>query len=372
MNPEVGIKACGCLTALGDEVETAARLRAGVIGLKPVPVLGPDGGDLVPIALCSDWGERIPPRWFASAESLRQRIPEAPWGKPGFPIFLSSSNFGVGNLLAFRRGEGKEHLKVATPGDCVDALCQFLDFGPDRTIVSHACVSSLVALEMARRSIEHGGAEQAIVFSFDFMSPFVAGGFHALKILNSHFPAPFEDRDEGSIGLGDGVAFAVLSRQVGCHKISPVFLHNEMWHFTGNKPDGDGFRAMKPWLKSIVGDRDVWIKGHGTGTLDAGRLEVESLMELCPEAPLVSWKGSLGHTLGSCGLVELAVALSATAQGTIPPTLGLTGKALASNVATDPFGAGDYKGFVLLADAFGGAHAAVLCFDRCLNGIYTR
>ena len=28
-----------------------------------------------------------------------------------------------------------------------------------------------------------------------------------------------------------------------------------------------------------------------------------------PGAPVVSWKGSLGHTLGSCGLVELAVAL---------------------------------------------------------------
>ncbi|RKX33943.1 MAG: hypothetical protein DRP71_08675 [Verrucomicrobia bacterium] len=357
---EVGIEACGCLTALGDETQTAEALNAGVIGLKPVPVLGSDGGDLVPIALCSDWRERIPPRWFASADSLRSRIPVAPWGDPGFPVFLSSSNFGVGNLLAYCRGGSEAHLAYATPGDCVESLCDSFGWGPDRTIVSHACVSSLVALELARRSIEHGGAEQAIVFSFDFVSPFVAGGFHALKILNPLFPAPYEDRKEGSIGLGDGAAFAVLSRKPQENLVSPAFLYNEMWHFTGNQPEGEGFRALEPWLRQTVGERKVWIKGHGTGTLEAGRLEAESLAELCPQAPLVSWKGSLGHTLGSCGLVELAVALAAVDRGVVPPTVGLSGSAFAPNVATDSFDAQPFDGLLLLANAFGGAHAAIL------------
>ncbi len=360
MNPEVGIEAFGCLTALGDEVETAAGLNAGVIALKPVPVLGHDGGDLVPIALCSDWRECTPPRWFASAASLRDRIPVVPWGEPGYPIFVSSSNFGVGNLLAWRRGGPEAHLAYATPGDCVDALCDSFEWGPDRTVVSHACVSSLVALELARRSVEHGRAEQAIVFSFDFVSPFVAGGFHALKILNPLFPAPYEDRDEGSIGLGDGAAYAVLSRKPRKYQISPAFLHNEMWHFTGNQPEGDGFRALEPWLRQTVGERKIWIKGHGTGTLEGGRLEAESLAELCPQAPLVSWKGSLGHTLGSCGLVELAVALAAIDRGTIPPTVGLSGPTFATNVAKRPFDAQPFDGLLLLANAFGGAHAATL------------
>ena len=275
-------------------------------------------------------------------------------------MFFSSSNFGVGNLLAFKSGAEKGHLEFATPTDCVNALCRVFGWGADRTIVSHACVSSLVALELARRSVEYGGAENAIVFSFDFVSPFVAGGFHALKILNPLFPAPYEDRDEGSIGLGDGAAFAVLSPEPRKHRISPTFLHNEMWHFTGNQPEGEGFRALEPWLRQTVGERKIWIKGHGTGTLDAGRLEAESLAELLPRAPLVSWKGSLGHTLGSCGLVELAVALAAAEGGTIPPTLALSGRAFAANVAADSIGAHEFDGILLLANAFGGAHAATL------------
>lgn len=359
-NLKVGIEACGCITALGDETQTAEALNKGVVGLKLLPVLGPDGGDSVPIALCSDWAEESPPRWFSHLESLRSRIPDAPWGEPGFPVFLSSSNFGVGNLLAYRRGGDEQHMKYATPSDCVNTLCRVFGWGADRTIVSHACVSSLIALELARRSVETGVAERAIVFSFDFISPFVAGGFHALKILNPLFPAPYEDRKEGSIGLGDGAAFAVLSKHKQRFGLSPSFLYNEMWNFTGNQPNGEGFREMDPWLRRTVGDRDIWIKGHGTGTLDAGRLEAESLFEVCPDAPLVSWKGSLGHTLGSCGMVELAIALSAVNLGVIPPTVGLSGRAFTPNVAVDPLNAGDFDGFVLLANAFGGAHAATL------------
>jgi len=358
LNQKAGIEAWACITALGDERQTAERLNQGKIGLKALPVLGTDGGDRVPIALCSDWAEETPPRWFPLVEQLRTRIPEGPWGGHGHPVYLSSSNFGVGNLLAYGRGGGSEHLKYATPGDCVDELSQALGFGADQTIVSHACVSSLIALELARRSVETGAAERALVLSFDFMSPFVAGGFHALKILNPLFPAPYEDRSESAIGLGDGSAFVVLSRQKGRFGLSPAFLHNEMWHFTGNQPNGEGFRAMESWLKETVRDERIWIKGHGTGTIESGRLEAESLVELCPGAPLVSWKGSLGHTLGSCGLVELAVALSAVDHGSIPPTLGLNGPAFASNVASDPFDSDDLMGFLLLADAFGGAHAA--------------
>ena len=95
-------------------------------------------------------------------------------------------------------------------------------------------------------------------------------------------------------------------------------------------------------------------------TLEAGRLEAESLAGLLPQAPLVSWKGSLGHTLGSCGLVELAVALAAVKGGTIPPTVALSGRAFAANVATNSFGARAFDGILLLANAFGGAHAATL------------
>jgi 3-oxoacyl-[acyl-carrier-protein] synthase-1 len=139
----------------------------------------------------------------------------------------------------------------------------------------------------------------------------VAGGFHSLKILNGEFPAPYAARDTGAIGLGDGAAFAVLARGAGPGRIAAHAFGNELYHFTGNRPDGSGFDAAAGAMAAAAGGRRVWVKGHGTGTLEAGRLEAEAFARHFPDAPLVGWKGSLGHTLGSCGLVELAIALAA-------------------------------------------------------------
>jgi 3-oxoacyl-(acyl-carrier-protein) synthase len=249
------------------------------------------------------------------------------------------------------------------PHRSVEYLAAVLGWGAHVTIVSHACVSAHLGLLLATRQIHAGLAEEALVFSFDFLSPFVTGGFHALKILNPGMPAPYAERETGSIGLGDGAAFAVLGGQREASSRSRARLlaqsfHNEMHHFTGNQPDGAGFaRCLKPLTPTVSGRR-VWIKGHGTGTLDAGRLEAESCAQFFPNAPLVSWKGSLGHTLGSCGLVELAVAIAAREAGTIPGTIGSAAPTFTGTVALAPRRAADFDAAILTSNAFGGAHAA--------------
>lgn len=360
----VGIEEIGCLTGLGDETRTAESLLQGKVVLRLLPALGDGAGDPVPLALCRDWTETQPPRWYPEIRELGARIPDAPWGNPGFPVFVSSSNFGVGSMLAYRRTGDPAHLDHATPSDCVDRIAALFHWGPDRTVLSHACVSAHLALEQARLALL-GGAKKALVFSFDFLSPFVAGGFHALKILNQGFPAPYEVRPEGSIGLGDGAAFAVLTPGSAPYRLSPASLANEMWHFTGNNPDGSGYRSIGDWLRSAAAPARPWIKGHGTGTLEAGRLEAESLQTLLPDSPLVSWKGSIGHTLGSCGLVEAAIAVASLRLGTIPGTVGTTSTCFSPNVATRPFDPEPYDGVLLLANAFGGAHAAAfLCHEN--------
>jgi 3-oxoacyl-(acyl-carrier-protein) synthase len=79
-----------------------------------------------------------------------------------------------------------------------------------------------------------------------------------------------------------------------------------------------------------------------------------------PGAPLVGWKGSLGHTLGSCGLVELAIAIESVRSGRTPGTVGAGGPAMEGNVATESFENRGFDGVVCASNAFGGAHAALL------------
>ena len=381
--PPIRLAACGALTAFGDESATLAALLAGRSALAPLPVHGSEGGDLVPIALCPGraYDETLPPTWLPYLLALASRIP-APaspsnpvdgrvpppvgsqaggsWGSPRRPVFVTGSNFGVGHMHAYRRRGDAAHLDYGTPSECVQQVADALGWGPDVTVFSHACVSAHLGLLQASRVLAAGLADEALVFSFDFISPFVAGGFHALKILNADLPAPYQDRPTGSIGLGDGAAFAVLTRDRGDLVLAAQSLHNEMHHFTANRADGAGFAACLADLPRAAAGRRVWLKGHGTGTLEAGRLEASALAAAFPGAPLVSWKGALGHTLGSCGLVELALVREALRAGRAPGSVGSVSPGFTPDVAFAPFDLAGFDAVVCTRNAFGGAHAALL------------
>jgi hypothetical protein len=355
-----GIEACDCLTPFGNAPATVEALLAGRRALELTPVLGCDGGDRVPLALTGAMGETLPPRWLPGLRQLASAIPTAAWGSARAPVVVTSSNFAVGSLYAFVRSRDARHLAHGTPAACVDLLRAELGWGEHVHVLSHACVSAHLGLAHASRLLHAALADRVLVFSFDFISPFVAGGFHSLKILNDAMPAPYAMRETGSIGLGDGAAFAVLTRAAAPYQIAAHAFHNEMFHFTGNRPDGSGFDSCAASIAAAAASRRVWVKGHGTGTLEAGRLEAEAVAKRFPGAPLVSWKGSLGHTLGSCGLVELAIAVAALRGGRIPGTVGGANPSFGDAVALTPFSSAGFEGAVLGSNAFGGAHAAML------------
>jgi hypothetical protein len=355
-----GIEACDCLTPFGDAAATVAALLADRRALELMPVLGRDGGDLVPLALTGPMDETLPPRWLRSLHRLAAGIPPAAWGSAHAPVIVTSSNFGVGSLYAFTRDHDARHLAHGTPFASIGLLRSDFSWGEHVHVFSHACVTAHLGLAHAARLLHAGLADRVLVFSFDFVSPFVAGGFHSLKILNGILPAPYARRETGSIGLGDGAAFAVLTRETTPCRLAAHALHNEMFHFTANQPDGAGFAACAASIAAAAGGRRVWIKGHGTGTLEAGRLEAEAMARQFPDAPLTGWKGSLGHTLGSCGLVELAVALAALRGGRIPGTVGGQAPCFTDTIALQPFAPAGFDGAILTSNAFGGAHAAML------------
>lgn len=366
----VSLTASGCVTPLGNARATTDALLRGERALRLHPVLGCDGGDLVPLALCNEWQPPAgdAPRWAETFFAMMAGVPDRPWGTARFPVLIASSNFGIDNLYAHHRHPREGQLPYILPQRLTAFFTQRLGWGNNVSHFSHACVSANLALLYASRQVTAGLAEEALVVSYDFLSPFVTAGFHAMKILTAEMPAPYADRPFGAIGLGDGAAFAVIARvdaggsgglrlegQEGC---------NEMYHFTGNHPEGVGMAQLGARMRTVADGRPVWVKGHGTGTIEAGRLEARHMAECFPEAPLVCWKGALGHTLGSCALVELAIAVEAIRSGRAPGTVGTSGPCFTPQVATEAFDLSNYAGVVLNAFAFGGAHyACLLCYD---------
>lgn len=360
--PSIRLRESGCLTAYGDATATWQGLLSGRSALRLSAVQGPDKPDLVPLALRSDDAlfETIPPRWHRALPVAFASLRGQGWGTPRRPVVVTSSNFGVGSLHGYARSKDPGHLPYGVPFDSVHALRTAMEWGPSVTIFSHACITAHLGLLHGTRLLQAGVADDVLVFSFDFLSPFVAGGFYALKILNADFPTPYQEREIGSIGLGDGAAYAVLSRTAGDYRIEAQSIYNEMFHATSNQPDGSGFATCLREVANQLRGRRVWLKGHGTGTLEAGRLESAAFAEAFPSAPLVGWKGGIGHTLGSCGLVELAITLEALKARKIPGTVGSSRPTMQSTVALEPFDASGFDAVVCASNAFGGAHAAFL------------
>lgn len=355
----VYIQHAECLTALGNTKTTCQALASGSIALKPMPVPHVEGEDLVPQAWMEDAFIEDSPRWLGHLQTLCDGLPNRPWGSTDYPIFITSSNYGIDRLFEYSQSDSTGALEWGTPHAVVEALRHRFGWGDRIMVLSHACVTGQLGLIQAERAVTGGEAKETLVFSFDFLSPFVIGGFHSLKILNAGMPAPYHAGEIGSIGLGEGAAAVVLGTKPSAFRIEGQSLYNEMYHFTANAPDGSGFNKIFQSMAEMVEGRKVWVKGHGTGTLEAGRLEAESIDRLLPDAPLVSWKGSLGHTLGSCAVVELCITLEAIRAGRIPGNVGAKAPFFSESVAAESFSAKDYHGVVLSSNAFGGAHAAM-------------
>jgi hypothetical protein len=357
------LKAFECLTPLGNAASTHQELLKGHRSLKLMPVFGEEG-DAVPLSAFNSISATLPPDWLEKVEKLFSALPDRPWGTPAYPIVVTSSNFGIGHMLAYHQTQNLEHLRFAQAHCSMDRISERLNWGPTKTIISHACVSADLGIQQAGKMLENGLAKEVLVFTYDFLSPFVSGGFNCLKILNGAFPSPFADQEIGSIGLGDGLAYAVFSKEEDRFEFNHTVSFNELYFMTANMADGSGFNTVLNQLKTKVGDKHVWVKGHGTGTRDAGKLECDAIFAHYPEAPLVSWKGGIGHTLGSCGLVELGITLEGLKHGKIPGTVGTKAPTLSPNVAIDAFEAAPFDGVIMSSNAFGGAHASYFLKDH--------
>src|SRR5690606_1439578 len=146
---------------------THQALLEGRVALRPEPVLGARGGDAVPLALLPGRAldETLPPQWLGHVSRLMQAVGDDGWGSARRPVIVTSSNFGVGNLYAYRIDGDTRHLAHGIPFASVAVLAQHLGWGANITIFSHACVTAHLGLLHASRLLAAGLADTALVVS---------------------------------------------------------------------------------------------------------------------------------------------------------------------------------------------------------------
>lgn len=236
------------------------------------------------------------------------------------PLFIPTmvANMAAGNLS----------IRYGLLGECI--------------CLTTACATGTHSIGEAYRSIRHGYSDIALAGGTEeSITPVCIAGFTNLGALaKTDDPAlaslPFDARRSGFVA-GEGAGAVVLeSLEHALARNANVIAEitgfgstGDAYHMTAPDPEGRGIvRAMQQALEEGgFTPQDIGhFNAHGTATPINDRTESIAFHTLCGEdaddIPVVSVKGSIGHTLGAAGALEAIVTALSVSQDIVPPTTG--------------------------------------------------
>jgi 3-oxoacyl-[acyl-carrier-protein] synthase-1 len=263
------------------------------------------------------------------------RRASARWGRKRIGVFIGTSTAGILQTeLAYRE---RDVLTGALPAtfeyssthnsfSVADYLRQRLHLEGPAVAVSCACASSAKVFSSARRMIEAGLIDAAVVGGVDSLCLTTLYGFQSLQLSSPAPCRPFDVARDG-ISIGEAAAFALLERPRDDMNADAVLLtgvgeSSDAYHMSAPHPEGHGARrAMQSALAAANLDAACidYINLHGTGTPSNDRAESLAVTSVFgATTPSSSTKGATGHTLGAAGALEAVISAIALQNGLMP------------------------------------------------------
>ncbi len=257
------------------------------------------------------------------------------WGARRIGVILGTSTAGILQTeQAYRR---RDALSGALPAEfdygatqnsfsVADYVRRRLMLEGPAVVISSACASSAKVFASARRFLESGLIDAAVVGGVDSLCLTTLYGFVSLQLTSKAPCRPFDVARDG-ISIGEAAAFALLEREPKSLDADDVLLlgvgeSNDAYHMSAPHPEGLGARmAMRAALASANLDADAidYINLHGTATPSNDRSESHAVTAVFgPMTPCSSTKGATGHTLGAAGALEAVICALALQNRLMP------------------------------------------------------
>ena len=314
--------------------------------------------------------------WTSERSIIVELLDRLLSGKHSIPsdtaLITATTKLGIDNLERRRCGESVRVGDIL-PSSMPEMVSTKLGIRKRGFNISASCASSTIAIAEASGMITTGMADAVLVCCADVITEFIFSGFSALKIV-SPFPCRPFDRDRSGITLGDGAAMLLLMSEERAKKegrscqavIRGWGVANDAFHITSPVEDGSGLvAAIGKAIKraALTADDIPAVSAHGTGTIYNDLMELKAFKQVFGgrKMPIYSVKGSVGHTLGAAGGIEVTLATKALTEQVIPPTVGFENPeegaegCISSRPAT-------FKGNYMLTtnSGFGGINAAII------------
>jgi 3-oxoacyl-[acyl-carrier-protein] synthase-1 len=233
-------------------------------------------------------------------------------------------------------------------------------------VISHACVSGVVALSHAARLLESGRYKNAIVTGCDRFSKFVLNGFQSFQAIADEPCRPFDAARKG-INLGEAAGTIILSvnAEMPLAEVHAGSTSNDANHISGPSRTGEELAlAITRVLEGsgVSASQINMVSAHGTATLYNDEMEAKAFAVAgVSHAPVHSFKSYIGHTLGAAGIVESAMLIEALQRQQLIPSAGYSdnGVTIPLNITTHMQPA-ELNYVLKTASGFGGCNATLV------------
>ena len=277
---------------------------------------------------------------FALAQDGFDRVVAASVDRHGaqrIGVFLGTSTAGVHHTELAYRARSNDSLPdwfVYRYTQNVHSISEFVTrrlglHGPALTI-STACSSSAKVFAAARRAIEAGLCDAAVVGGVDSLCLTTLYGFNSLQLVSADVCRPADSARNG-ISIGEAAGFALLdpASDSGFHLLG-YGETSDAHHMSTPDPSGGGATAsmLGALAMARVSPAEVgYVNLHGTGSVANDISECRAMVTVFgTETPCSSTKGWTGHTLGAAGIVESAICLLALEHSFLPRSLNTMNK----------------------------------------------
>ena len=254
----------------------------------------------------------------------------ARFGPARIGVFLGTSTAGILETeIAYRHRDpvtgalpaALDYRRSHNSFSVVEFVRSHFDLTGPAAAVCTACSSGAKVYGNARRMIEAGLIDAAVVGGVDSLCLTTLYGFHSLEVLSATACRPF-DPDRDGISIGEGAAFTLLARGESGVALLGVGESSDAHHMSAPHPQGLGAQmAMQAALQDagLAPTAIDYINLHGTATPanDAAESLAVSAVFGRPIA-CSSTKGATGHTLGAAGAIEAVISAIALERGLIP------------------------------------------------------
>ena len=277
---------------------------------------------------------------------------------------LSTTKGNISLLEQQRRDHPRIHLHATA--EWLASLAGLMHY----LVVSNACISGVLAIIVAKRFLESGKYDHAVIVGADVLSKFVVSGFQSLQALSPEPCRPFDAGRKGT-NLGEAAAALVLSSKPEALGIRPAIritgggVSNDANHISGPSRTGEelAFAIRQALEEAKTNPEGIdFISAHGTATVFNDEMEANAFHHAgMSRVPLNSLKGYFGHTLGAAGVVETVMSIHSLLHNEIVATKGFEKSGVSRAVLVSP----DRVSMPLTtclktASGFGGCNGAIV------------